>query len=150
MSNSGRKVKARRAPLSVRLTAAEHAALAARAGDLPLSTYVKHVVFAADAPVFRRGPRTVSVDRELVARLLAALGASRMAANLAQIAKHANLGNLFFDEDTKADIRRACDDVRAMRALLMRALGKDALEGSGREPLSSAFELVAAPLEPAP
>jgi hypothetical protein len=108
---------------------------------------VKHVVFAQGAPAFRRSPRTVSVDRELAGRLLAALGASRLASNLAQIAKHANLGNLFFDEATKADIRRACGDIREMRALLMEALGKG--EGKDRPGLAStAFELAATPRGP--
>lgn len=146
MSNSSPR-RRRPAPLSIRLTEAERKALEARAGSLPLSTYVKQVVFAQGAPACRRSPRTVSVDRALAAQLLAALGASRLASNLAQIAKHANFGNLFFDDATKADIRGACRDVHEMRALLMRALGKEVGE-VGPESLSSAFGRVAAPAEP--
>lgn len=143
MSNSS-PLRRRPAPLSIRLSESERRTLETRAGGLPVSTYVKHVIFAQGAPAFRRRPRTVSVDQELAGRLLAALGASRMASNLSQIAKHANLGNLFFDEETKADIRQACDNIREMRTLLMGALGKE--EGKDRpESASHAFERAAVP-----
>jgi hypothetical protein len=142
MSNS-RKGAKRLAPLSLRLTAQERKNLAARAGDLPLSTYIKGVLFGGDAPSFRRGPRSVSVDRQLIAQVLAALGSSRLASNLSQIAKYIHLGNLIFDQTTKDDLRQAAADISAMRALLMHALGKDVSDGSGRDRLSSTFEAAA-------
>jgi hypothetical protein len=141
MSNSGRRP--RLPPLSVRLSASEREALTARAGGLALSTYVKAVVLGSEAKALRRGPRPASVDRELAARLLAALGASRLASNMAQIARHANLGNLFFDENTKNDIRQACADIAAMRTMLMRALGKEVSENDEKS-VSTVFGRTAA------
>lgn len=135
----------RPAPLSIRLSEAERKALETRAGGLPLSTYVKQTIFALGAPAKRRIPRAASVDRELAAQLLATLGASRLASNLAQIAKHANQGSLHFDDLTKADLRGACGDIRDMRGRLMRALGKDA--DSPARSISPDFELAATPQE---
>ena len=51
------------------------------------------------------------------------LGQSRIANNLNQLAKMANLGTLPMLPDTERDIRRACADVALMRRELLRALG---------------------------
>jgi hypothetical protein len=122
----------------VRLSVAEREALTARADGAPLSTYVKEVLFAPDAPV-RRAHRSVSMDREIAGRILAALGASRIASNLSQIAKHANLGNLYFDDEVKSDIREGCEHLRNIRALLLEALGKEPARQSPHQALARSF-----------
>jgi hypothetical protein len=61
--------------------------------------------------------------RSCLAEVLACLGSARLANNLNQLAKAANTGALYCDAETKAELIRACDDVRAMRLLLMEALG---------------------------
>ena len=116
---SGRRV----APFSLRLTFEERVRLERQAGSMPLSAYIKSVIFADNAPHYRKRRRAAGADEKLLAEALAALGASRIANNLNQLAKAANSGTLYFDQDTKADIKRACEDVRAMRMLMMRALG---------------------------
>ncbi|MCE8431416.1 MobC family plasmid mobilization relaxosome protein [Rhodovulum sulfidophilum] len=113
----------REAPFSLRLSFEEKAKLKQQAGGMPLASYIKSLVFAADAPKYRKRRQAAEADEKLLAEVLAALGASRIGNNLNQLAKSANSGTLYFDDETKADIKRACEDVRAMRVLLMRALG---------------------------
>ena len=136
--------KKRPAPLSLRLTEGERTQLERRSGDLPLSTYVKYVLFAEDAPAYRKGPTRFSADRALVARVLACLGLSGIASNLARLAKAADTGNLMFDEQTHTQLLQACDDVAAMRTLLLNALGKEVPPAlNARAGLSPAFQAAA-------
>lgn len=107
-------------PLSVRLTQAERDNLLARAGDMTLSAFVKQVLFDS-APPAHSG--LAVANRVLLAHLLATLGSSRIAPNLAILADEANSGNLFADEETVGRINEALDDVRLMHNALMRGLG---------------------------
>lgn len=110
-------------PFSLRLTKEERAELERRAGSMPLASYIKSVLFAGDAPTYRARRKPPVADRKALADVLACLGASRLANNLNQLAKAANIGDLYFDEGTKRDLGRAAADIAAMRDLLMRALG---------------------------
>ena len=126
MSNSSPKGRKKRpAPLSVRLTDEERETLVQRSGGLPLSAYVKSLVFVENAPAYRKSPKPVPVDRTVIAQVLSYLGQSRLAANLNQLAKAANTGSLYFDEDTRTSLIGACNDIQAIRYLLMHALGKN-------------------------
>lgn len=69
-----------------------------------------------------RKRRPIKNERRL-AQVLAMLGQSRIANNLNQFAKAANLGTLPMMPDTERDVRRACADVALMRRELLRALG---------------------------
>jgi hypothetical protein len=113
----------REAPFSLRLTFEERVALEEQAGGMPLSAYIKSLLFTEDAPKYRRRRRAAASDDKLLAEVLACLGASHIAKRLGVLSKAADSGSLYFDVDTKADIKRACDDVHAMHVLLMRALG---------------------------
>jgi hypothetical protein len=121
MSNSRTK-PARSAPLSIRFTDSEKAILTRKAGGMPLGTYIKGVVLAApdQAPRMRRAPVR---DSEALGQVLARLGQSRVANNLNQLAKAANLGALPVTQGTEDDLREACAAILEMRALLLRALG---------------------------
>ena len=120
-----RPVRKRPAPLSIRLNDDERSALALRAGDLPVSTYVKRVVLeggtTAIAGNYARRP---AADRIILAKLLAILGSTDLASNLDRLATAAVEGSLFVDERVVAQLQSACDDVRLMHNALMRALGK--------------------------
>jgi hypothetical protein len=118
-----REGEARQAPFSLRLTRDERETLESRAGTMPLGAYIKSVLFADDAPKYRARRKSPVADTKALADVLACLGASRIPNNLNQLAKAANTGSLYFDEETKRDLSRACDDIRVMRALLMTALG---------------------------
>jgi hypothetical protein len=131
--------QARLAPFSLRLTADERATLQRRAGTMPVATYIKSVLFGMEPPRRSRARSPVR-DHKALAEVLACLGASRIANNLNQLAKHANSGSLYFDRDTKHQLGSACGDIRAMRQLLMHALGiKLPAEPPAEQSISQSF-----------
>lgn len=68
-------------PFSLRLTHSEKAHLKTLAGDRYLCDYIRSVVFGATAKP-RRKSRKPKFDDEKLARVLGALGSSRLASNL--------------------------------------------------------------------
>lgn len=110
-------------PFSLRLTKEERNTLERRAGSMPLASYIKSVLFAPDAQTYRARRKPPVADKKALADVLACLGASRLSNTLNQIAKAANIGDLYFDDETKRVLNRACIDIAAMRDMLMRALG---------------------------
>ena len=65
-------------------------------------------------------------DKDALLRVLGQLGQSRLANNLNQLAKQANLGTLPVTPDTEAELSAAAADIAAMRQILVHALGLDA------------------------
>jgi hypothetical protein len=121
--NPRRFTRSRRpAPFSLRLTAAERDQLVAEARGLPLGTYIKEKLLS-DRPVRLRTTGISIEDRSALAQSLALLGRSRLASNLNQLARAANIGALVLTPELEAQLRTALDDVRFMRSLLMKALG---------------------------
>jgi hypothetical protein len=116
-------------PFSIRLTEDEKRLLLERAGNLPLSTYVRDLIVDDTRRVTRRRFASPVKDQEALARVLAALGQSRIASNLNQLAKAANIGALPVTPETEQEISNVCAAVLAMRGDLMRALGL--VEGGG-------------------
>lgn len=110
-------------PLSIRLSVAERADLEARAGDLPISTYAKGLLFAVTAKPARLSPRNPTLDHQILGQLLGALGRSEIAPHLRELAEATRSGSLPLDELTTTHIHEACHDVALMRSELMRALG---------------------------
>jgi len=135
----------RPAPFSLRLTFEERAKIEAQAGDMPVGAYIKSLLLGEDAPKYRKRRKPPVEDRELLAQVLACLGASRLASNLNQLAKATHVGNFYFDHDTKRSIKQACNDIRAMRILLMRALGQNTDEPKPAESPSQSFARTNAP-----
>jgi hypothetical protein len=109
-------------PFSIRLTDDERRLLSERSGGRPLGPFVRDLILAPDARAVRRKPNAPLRDEASLARVLAALGQSRIANNLNQLAKAANIGALPVTRETEADIGTACAAVREMRNALMRAL----------------------------
>ncbi|MEM6387999.1 MAG: hypothetical protein AAF718_17370 [Pseudomonadota bacterium] len=112
------------APFSLRLTFEERSALERAANGLPLGAYIKARLF--DEPlekVRQRNTRPVA-DHAALGRDLASLGQSRLSTNLNQLAKAVNTGTLPVHPEVEEEISKACRDVAAMRAELLRALGK--------------------------
>jgi len=62
-------------------------------------------------------------DEVALARVLALMGKSRIANNINQLAKLANSGSLFVDDEVKTDLNEACRDIQIIRKDLMAALG---------------------------
>ena len=113
----------RPAPFSMRLTVEERNRLEAQAGNMTLASYVKSVVFASEAPIYRKRQKPPVAEQQLLAQVLAKLGASRTANNLNQIAKGINQGTLVVDDDLARDLNEAIAEVAWMRVTLMKALG---------------------------
>ena len=109
-------------PFSLRLTDEERADLRARAGSIPLGSYIKSELFT-DRPKARRKSVGAVVDQKSIAKALALLGQSRLSSNLNQIAKEANIGTLPLTPDVEADVQQACVHVAEIRAALIDALG---------------------------
>ena len=118
--------KPRTRPFCIRLTDEEKDLLSDRAGKLPLGVYIRGMILASDEQSPRprqRNPRTPVKDHGALARVLSALGQSRIANNLNQLAKAVNIGVLPVSPETEQDIGEACSAVSAMRNALIVALG---------------------------
>ena len=111
-------------PFSIRLTVTERQKLKQAAGKRPVGVYIREKLFDGDT-VKRRARRNVEPDSEAIARLAGLLGQSRIANNLNQLAKLANVGNLPLDDEVKVDLVEACEHVAEIRSVLLKALGQE-------------------------
>ena len=110
-------------PFSMRFTPEEREWLDRAAAGMPLATFLRSLIFDEELLKKRRKPRKSPVkDHQVLARLQAELGQSRLANNLNQLAKAANSGSLEVSPDTEKALQDACSEVRWMRYLLMEAL----------------------------
>lgn len=110
-------------PFSLRLNAEERQRLEAAAAGMPLGSFIKAKLFDGDlSPRRTRGSAPVK-DHAALAQVLGMIGNMRLASNLNQTAKSANIGTLPLTPEVEEDLQRACAAVIAMRAELMRALG---------------------------
>ncbi|MCI4646174.1 MAG: MobC family plasmid mobilization relaxosome protein [Hyphomonadaceae bacterium] len=123
------KTTSRAAPFSLRLSAEERRRLEARADGLPLGAFIKGRLFDEKARGAARKPTKAIKNPEALARALSLLGQSRIASNLNQLAKAANLGTLPLTPDVIDDVEEACRMVAEIRRLLIEALG---LKAGGR------------------
>lgn len=101
----------------VRWTEAEHQELAARAGEAGLSVgaYLRAVALGSAGP---RAVKRPPVNRVMLAKLLGAIG--HLGSNVNQLAKAANSGTL----PANRDLALAAEAIAAMRAVVMKALGR--------------------------
>lgn len=120
----------RPSPVSIRFSKAELEALAGLADGLPVSTYIKQVLFGPNRPRSRR--RTGAADQKLLAQILARLGTYGRGPSLTRLAYLAERGAFYCDEETLRQLRLACEDVTTIRNLLMQALGKETSSGPDR------------------
>lgn len=116
-------------PFSIRLTPEERARLDVLRGNKSLSAYIREQLFGDDAAPRKRTGNSPVQDTEALGRVLGALGQSRLSSNLNQLAKAVNTGSLPVTPETESDLADACRDVAAIRADLLRALGKSPGDG---------------------
>lgn len=151
MSGGTRDKGFRSAPtslVSVRLTAAEKAALKDMAGSKGLSTYLRDKALDGMVGQARRvhrpkpGPNT-----RILSELLACLGRTGLAGNIRRLADAAERGALQFDPDASRDLKSAFNDIAAMRTMLVDGLGLREPEPRTRpkDSLSMTFTRAAAP-----
>lgn len=110
-------------PFSLRLTVEERAKLEQAAAGMALGAYIRVKLLGGDlTPRRTRGAAPVK-DHAALAQVLGMLGHMRLANNLNQIARSANIGALPLTPEVEEELAKACAAVIAMKAELMRALG---------------------------
>lgn len=116
-------------PFCLRLTRAERERLEQEAGTMPLGAYIRERLFGENSAP-RRKRRRPAVDQTGLAKVLGMLGASRLAANVNQLAKAAKLGLIAgAAPELIQQIMDACEDIRTMRNALLSALGMSLEDG---------------------
>ena len=120
--------KSASAPFSLRLTTEERATLERAAAGMPLGVFIRAKLFGGDLSPRRTRGRAPVKDHKALARVLGALGQSRLASNLNQLAKAAHLGALPVTPELERELGEACAQIRGLRDELMRALGHRAVE----------------------
>lgn len=124
-----KKVKRRHTPpFSLRLTIDERKRLDEMAGSQPLGSYIRNRLFSEKVEK-RRTVKKPAPDSAMLALLLSELGQSRLASNINQLAKAANMGTLDITPEIEREIEQACSEIQAMRALLITALGIKSVDG---------------------
>lgn len=111
-------------PFSIRFTFEERARLDAERGRLSLAAHIRERLFGNEASVRKKPGNTSVGDAEALGRVLGALGNSRLSQNINQLAKAVNTGSLPVTPETEADLAAACEEIKALRNDLLRALGK--------------------------
>lgn len=110
-------------PLSVRFTEDERKRLEKAASGMSLNAYIRRCIFGKAAEARKVRNRIPVKDQQSLARVLGLLGQTRIANNLNQIAREANMGSLLLDDQTEIEINKACSHIAFMRAELIKALG---------------------------
>jgi len=111
-------------PFSIRFTFEERARLDADRGPNALSTHIRELLFGDDVTPRKKPGNSPVGDAEALGRVLGALGASRLSANLNQLAKAVNTGSLPVSPEVEVELIEACQEVQELRADLLRALEK--------------------------
>lgn len=119
---AGKKASKYPPPISLRLTFEERTKLEQAATGMSLSAYIRTRLFGEDVSPRKKRHKSRIKDHEVLSQLLGALGQSRIANNLNQLAKAVNMGTLPVTPDVEKDIQEACSHIRRMRTALMNAL----------------------------
>ncbi|PHR92439.1 MAG: hypothetical protein COA69_08685 [Robiginitomaculum sp.] len=114
-------------PISFRVTLLEKSKIKKLAGSQSVSNYLRREALGGKV-ASKRKKRLPDLDDKRLARLLGALGQSRLSSNMNQIAKAANMGALPVTDDLVVELHTACADIRAMRHDIITALGIKAEE----------------------
>ncbi|MCU7840903.1 MAG: MobC family plasmid mobilization relaxosome protein [Candidatus Thiodiazotropha sp. (ex Troendleina suluensis)] len=113
-------------PFSMRFTEDERKALETAAAGRPLAAYIRWLIFKEDMPAMpkkRTRGESASTDHKQLAKLLGALGKSRIANNINQLARAANSGSLPVNEDVLKSLFEAVRSISWMRKKLIEGLG---------------------------
>ena len=110
-------------PFSLRLTLEERARLERQAAGLSLGAYIRERLLGSGETSRRTRGKFPVRDHAALAQVLALLGRSELAASLATLARAASTGSLPVPPETEATLQKACQDVAAVKSMLMKALG---------------------------
>ncbi|SEL14192.1 MobC family plasmid mobilization relaxosome protein [Nitrosovibrio tenuis] len=114
-------------PFSLRLTIEERKRLDELAGNQPLGSYIRDRLLGEQTEK-RLKVKKPTPDTALLALVLGEFGRSRLASNINQLAKAANIGTLDVTPETEREIVQACAEIQAIRVLLITALGVASVE----------------------
>ena len=104
----------------------ERKALETAAAGRPLAAYIRWLIFKEDMPEMpkkRTRGETADIDQKAIAKLIGALGQSRISANINQLAKAANSGSLPVNHDVVESLNESVTAIQWMRDTLIKALG---------------------------
>lgn len=107
-------------PFTLRLTAAQRAALEQKAGNMPLGEYMRLTALNEPAEAVNLPKDQV---KQVASWVLGNMGQDRCCEHLGQIAHAAQQGLVVLTEEESAVIIQACADISAIRHKLMRLLG---------------------------
>ncbi|PCJ20512.1 MAG: hypothetical protein COA96_15745 [SAR86 cluster bacterium] len=112
-------------PFSMRFTKEERKSLELAAGR-PLAAYIRWLIFKEDMPEMpkkRTRGESANQDHKQLAKLLGALGKSRIANNINQLARAANSGSLPVSAEIINALNESVDAIRWMRNALIKGMG---------------------------
>lgn len=89
---------------------------------MSLGLYIRWRLFDPDRPPPRHRGKFPVKDHQALSRVLAALGQSRIAANLNQLAKAAHIGALPVTPEIESDLNEAILHIGEIRRMLIEAL----------------------------
>ncbi len=112
-------------PFSLRLTFEERALLEKQAAGMSLGAYIRSQILGDDVTPRRTRGKFPVKDHAALGRVLAQLGASRLSANVNQLAHAVNTGILPVSPETDEYLQEACEAIVEIRSALLEALGKD-------------------------
>ncbi|MEM9097863.1 MAG: hypothetical protein AAGC79_05005 [Pseudomonadota bacterium] len=131
-SKQAKKPKRKRpSPISVRVTDAERAELERRSAGTSLSSFMKECALRKSAMPRRTRGKFPVKDHQALARVLRALGSAPLANRFHRIPLAIEEGRVVVDDDMRKELRGAIEDVAAMRADLVKALGLKPLPPPG-------------------
>lgn len=113
-------------PFTFRLNSQEREQLKKLAKNLDISqgAFIRAKVFDGLSIQQKHNKSNALADRESLSQLLLLLGETRIANNLNQLAKHANMGNLNLkSEEIESQLEEAYATVQWMRKTLLKSLG---------------------------
>lgn len=123
------KPQKRPPPFSIRFSDDERQKLDAARGVLSLAAYIRLKLFteaddqSRERKKLARKHATPSAELAVMGQMLGGLGQSRLAANMNQIAKAANLGTLPVSSELEAELLSACAAIQTIKSELVSAMG---------------------------
>ena len=117
---SAKRLSTATRPFSIRLSKTERQLLEQEAGAQSLGTYVRARLLDG---VARHRTGTAPKDTAAISQVLGKLGRLQLSSNFADLVIAARAGAIAMTPELERELQTACQDVREMRDLLMRALG---------------------------